>query len=106
MRNAPECSQAFVDNKEGQHVERELLLHILERIAQRFLYFQAAADSEGYLPDEFVAAGHTLAAHHAGCASLFRYCSHLFLDLPSISTIFRIIFTFLDISQHKTGYIA
>src|SRR6185369_4018666 len=100
MFNAPDRPQSFVYDEEDQGFEGKLLLQILEGTAQRFLYFQAAADSEGYLPDEFVASGHTLAVHHAGGSTSFRFCSHLFLDLPSRTTIFRIISVFLDISQY------
>src|SRR6185369_10075438 len=89
MFNAPDRPQSFVYDEEDQGFEGKLLLQILEGTAQRFLYFQAAADSEGCLPDEFVAAGHTLAAHLVVGASSFRFCPHLFLDLPSKSAIFR-----------------
>src|SRR5512138_1478093 len=99
MFNAPDRPQPLVYDEEDQGFERELFLQILEGTAQRFFYFQATADSEGYFPDKFVAASHTLAVHHAGGSPPFRFCSHLLLDLPPIFSIFRIISTFLDISQ-------
>src|SRR5512145_1937511 len=58
MSDMSDRTQPSVYDKDSQDVERNLLPQVFEGTAQGFLYFQAAADSKGYLPCEFVALMH------------------------------------------------
>jgi hypothetical protein len=62
-----------------------MLPQVFERIAQRFLDFQAAADPEGDLPEDFVAASlpSPLAeAEHAVIIARFAICRNRCYGMP------------------------
>ena len=72
MGDVPDRAHSFVQDEEDQPVERKMLPQVFERIAQRFLDLQAAADPEGNLPEEFVAVQHAVTSCRSGACRNYR----------------------------------
>ncbi len=81
----PDRAHSFVQDEEDQPIERKMLPQVFERIAQRFLDLQAAADPDGNLPrisSRLSMPSPPFEAEHAVIIARFAICRNRCYGMP------------------------